>query len=60
MARETTCPVCNAYIPLESDDKSGDHVFCSYCGARLKLGGDRDDEDDDRRDKEVDAEEDWE
>ena len=57
MAREATCPICNANIPLEKDDRSGDHVYCSYCGAQLRVGSDKDDES--SGNKEVDVEEDW-
>ena len=35
MSRETECPVCYANIPLEKEDKLGDQVFCSCCGAQL-------------------------
>ena len=59
MAREASCPVCSAYIPLERDDKPGDFVFCSYCGARLRVGSDIENERS-SRDKEVDVEEEWE
>ncbi len=59
MAREATCPVCSAYIPLENDDRMGDYVFCSYCGARLRLGDVKTREIPDR-DEEIEVEEDWE
>jgi DNA-directed RNA polymerase subunit RPC12/RpoP len=59
MAREATCPVCNANIPLEQDDRPGDYVYCSYCGARLRVGAEKEPESTDR-DKEVDVEEEWE
>jgi len=54
MARETVCPVCNAYIPLESDDRVGNYVYCSYCGCQLRIKTDPKD-----KDKEVEVEEDW-
>jgi len=30
MAIELTCPICDADIPLDGDEKSGDLVLCSY------------------------------
>ncbi|MCJ7664190.1 MAG: hypothetical protein MUO24_08090 [Desulfobacterales bacterium] len=35
--KETTCPYCEAEIPLEGTEKEGDEVYCSYCQMRLKL-----------------------
>ena len=49
---EVTCPVCNADIPLGGDEKGGDEIYCTYCGAPCKLkapdddGGDMDAEED--------------
>jgi hypothetical protein len=37
MAIELECPVCEADIPLEGDDKSGDLIMCSYCKGIFKL-----------------------
>ena len=37
MAKETTCSICSANIPLEEDDRVGDAVFCSFCGTRLRI-----------------------
>ena len=34
---ETSCPYCEADIPLDGDEKSGDEIYCSYCEMRLKL-----------------------
>lgn len=45
MARELTCPVCNADLPLAGDERPGDEVFCSYCGAPCLLKGSPEDED---------------
>jgi len=42
---ETTCPICNADIPLAGDEKPGEEVFCGSCGAPCKLKGGADDED---------------
>jgi|GEM_PF-1090090 len=53
MARETTCPVCQAYVPLNDDDRVGDYVYCSCCGAPLLIKKEAEDK------KEVEVEEDW-
>jgi hypothetical protein len=37
MAKELECPVCEASIPLEGDEKSSDLIMCSYCKTTLKL-----------------------
>ena len=37
MATELTCPICEADIPLDGDEKSGDLVLCSYCKSTLKM-----------------------
>jgi hypothetical protein len=37
MATFLECPICDAEIPLEKDDRSGDLVVCSYCKETLKL-----------------------
>ena len=31
--RELDCPVCNAHVPLAGDERPGDEVHCTYCGA---------------------------
>ena len=31
------CPVCSADIPLAGDEKAGEEVFCTYCGAPFRL-----------------------
>ncbi len=31
------CPICDAEIPLENDERSGDLVQCSYCKETLKV-----------------------
>jgi hypothetical protein len=33
------CPVCQANIPLGGDEKPGDEIFCTYCGAPCRIGG---------------------
>ena len=42
---EVVCPVCSADVPLSGDEARGEEVFCSVCGAPLKLTA-RADEDD--------------
>jgi hypothetical protein len=37
MATELICPVCEAEIPLDGDEKSGDLVLCSYCKGTFKI-----------------------
>jgi hypothetical protein len=39
MSNEVTCPTCTADVPLGGDEKNGDEVFCTVCGATLKLAG---------------------
>jgi len=35
--KEMECPVCEADIPLDGDEKSGDIILCSYCKVTFKL-----------------------
>jgi hypothetical protein len=46
-SREISCPVCTADIPLAGDERKGDEIFCTFCGApfRLTKAPARDDED---------------
>jgi uncharacterized Zn-finger protein len=37
MATELTCPICDADIPLDGDEKPGDMVLCSYCHVTYKI-----------------------
>jgi predicted amidophosphoribosyltransferase len=30
---ELCCPVCEANVPLSGDERLGDEVFCTFCGA---------------------------
>jgi len=39
MRRDLSCPICNADVPMNGDEKRGDEVFCTYCGAPLTLKG---------------------
>ena len=36
---ELTCPVCSADFPLGGDERPGEEVYCTYCGAPCKLTG---------------------
>ena len=57
MGKETECPVCNAYIPVDPEVRLGEVIYCSYCGTQLVIREDnvRDKEDSDK----VMVEEDW-
>jgi len=35
MSIELVCPICDADIPLEGDEETGDFVVCSYCHVTL-------------------------
>jgi hypothetical protein len=37
MANELTCPVCDADIPMDGDEKTGDLILCSYCKVTFKM-----------------------
>ena len=37
MSVELECPICEADIPLEGNEKPGDLVLCSYCKVTFKL-----------------------
>jgi len=39
MAKEVTCPTCTADIPLGGDERNGDDIFCTACGATCTLKG---------------------
>jgi hypothetical protein len=36
-AREISCKVCSADLPLSGDERPGDEVFCTYCGAPFRV-----------------------
>ena len=36
---ELSCPVCSADFPLSGDERSGEEVFCSFCGSPFRLKG---------------------
>jgi hypothetical protein len=35
--KDVTCPVCSADLPLTGDERPGDEIFCTYCGAPCRL-----------------------
>jgi hypothetical protein len=37
MTEELECSICDADIPLERGQKSGDLIVCSYCEVTFKL-----------------------
>jgi predicted amidophosphoribosyltransferase len=51
MGRDPICPICNSDLPMGGDERQGEEIFCSVCGAPLKLTADYGDEN-------LDAEED--
>lgn len=59
MGKETECPVCNAYIPVDEGLKEGDDLYCSYCLARLRITREMLEEDGNKSNK-VEVEEDYE
>jgi hypothetical protein len=42
---ELSCPICSADVPLSGDEKPGEEVFCTFCGAPSVLAGDLDSDD---------------
>ena len=37
MSIELECPICEADIPLEGDENTGDLIVCSYCKVTFKM-----------------------
>ena len=37
MSTEIECPICDADIPLEGNEQTGDLVLCSYCNMTFKM-----------------------
>ena len=35
--KELDCPVCDADLLLDGDEKPGDQVYCSYCNSTIKV-----------------------
>ena len=48
---DLSCPICNADLTLDGDEKKGDEVYCSYCGAPSRLTANVDSEDCDVEDE---------
>jgi hypothetical protein len=40
---ELVCPICDADIPLDGDERPGDLVLCSYCKMTFKMLKKKDD-----------------
>lgn len=36
-ASELCCPICDADLILAGDERVGDQVYCTYCGAQFLL-----------------------
>ncbi len=41
---ELSCPICDADFALSGEEKAGEEVFCSFCGAPSRLTRDPYDE----------------
>jgi hypothetical protein len=37
MASELQCPICEADMPLDGDEETGDLILCSYCKSTFKM-----------------------
>ena len=37
MSTELECPICDADIPLDGDEKPGDLIQCSFCKVTFKV-----------------------
>jgi len=42
---DLSCPVCSADFLLAGDEKVGEEVFCTYCGAPCRLTASAESED---------------
>jgi hypothetical protein len=31
------CPVCDADLMMDGDEKPGDYLYCSYCNSTIKI-----------------------
>ncbi|MFQ5353457.1 MAG: hypothetical protein ACE5DR_00785 [Thermodesulfobacteriota bacterium] len=31
------CPLCDAEVPIDEDEKDGEQLFCPYCECTLRL-----------------------
>jgi len=41
---ELCCPICQADVPLAGDEKPGDEIACTYCGAPCRIVGKSDED----------------
>ena len=39
-----TCPMCDADVPIEGDEKPGTEIFCPFCQTPLSLKVGKDEE----------------
>ncbi|HVP28333.1 MAG TPA: lysine biosynthesis protein LysW [Myxococcota bacterium] len=37
MSRSISCPVCDADLELAGDERRGEQIYCTYCGAPFTL-----------------------
>lgn len=37
MSTDLECPICDADIPLDGDERTGDLILCSFCKVTFKL-----------------------
>jgi hypothetical protein len=37
MTKDLSCPICSADLPLAGDERKGDEVFCTFCGAPFRI-----------------------
>jgi DNA-directed RNA polymerase subunit RPC12/RpoP len=40
MLRDLSCPICDADLPLAGDERPGDELHCTVCGAPILIKGD--------------------
>lgn len=63
MGRETECPVCDAYIPVDEDVREGDFIYCGFCLAQLRVTREMLEDEDEagtKKKKKIEVEEDYE
>ena len=37
--KDYKCPVCDADLNIDGDERPGDTVYCSYCSSSIKITG---------------------
>jgi hypothetical protein len=37
MQKDLACPICDADLPLNGDERVGEEIFCTFCGAPCRL-----------------------